>query len=119
MGQPITVETRPGVEPGVRIYSLNRSLSGMAIERYSTVEETEAKGDRPPDVLARRLIEVGATSVTVYSNVVTVSAPPERWGDLGPEVEKLIGHLFESYGEDAGWSPEALGDAAQPSSPVP
>jgi len=109
MGQPITVTARPGASPSIRLFDLNRSLTGMEIERYHTVGDT--KGDRPPDVLARRLFALGATKVTVYSSVVTVEAPPERWDAMLPEVTHTIEHLFLYYGDDAGWSPEALGQA--------
>ncbi|HJZ61272.1 MAG TPA: hypothetical protein VKD47_03845 [Miltoncostaeaceae bacterium] len=52
MGQEITVTAREGSSPTVRIFECNRSLTGMAIESYPSVEE--AGGSRPPDVLARR-----------------------------------------------------------------
>ena len=106
MGQPITVTTRPGASPSVRLFDLNRSLTGMEIERYHAVEDTH--GDRPPDVLARRLFDLGADAVTVYSSSVAVSAPPERWADLEPKAVETIEHLFGYYGDDAGWSPDAL-----------
>ena len=109
MGQPITVSARPGVSPSVWIFDLNRSLTGMAIERYGSVEEARARGGRPPDVLAARLLEAGATRVTIYSNAVTVEAPAEGWGELSAKARYLIEHLFEYYGDDAGWSFEARG----------
>jgi hypothetical protein len=106
MGQPITVTARPGASPSVRIFDLNRSLTGMAIERYRSPDG--AHGPRPPDVLARRLFDLGATAVTIYSSVVTVEAPAERWPELEPKVTETIEHLFGYYGDDAGWSPDAL-----------
>jgi hypothetical protein len=109
MGQPITVTSRAGASPAVRLFDLNRSLTGMELERYSTVEEAKAKGLRPPDVLAARLLEAGALSVTIYSNAVTVEAPAESWATLEPRAQYLIEHLFEYYGDDAGWSYEARG----------
>jgi hypothetical protein len=81
----------------------------MAIERYPSVDEAKARGGRPADVLAQRLLQSGATHVTVYSNSVTVEAPPERWDELEGRARFLIGHLFEYYGDDAGWSFEARG----------
>lgn len=107
MGQPITVSVRAGANPGVRFFDCNRSITGMAIEVYPDAES--ATGDRPPDVLARRLFEQGATKVTVYSNVVTVEAPADAWAALEPKAVHTIEHLFEFYGEDAGWSFEARG----------
>jgi hypothetical protein len=110
MGQPITVSVRAGARPEVRIFDLNRSLTGMALEVYPAAEQ--ATGDRPPDVLARRLFHLGAKRVSVYSNVVTVEAEASRWADLEAKIVHTIEHLFEYYGDDAGWSPEALGQAA-------
>lgn len=107
MGQPITVTTRAGARPGLRFFEANRSLTGMAIEMYTSADE--ATGERPPDVLARRIFELGATKVTVYSNVVTVEAPASAWDDLEPKVTHTIEHLFEFYGDDAGWSFAARG----------
>jgi hypothetical protein len=106
MGQPITVTMRPGVSPSVRIFDLNRSLTGMAIERYRSLDDV--KGGRPPDVLARRILDLGASKVTIYSSVVSVEAPVDRWSELEPVVVALIEHLFGYYGDDAGWSPSAL-----------
>lgn len=106
MGQEITVTSHAGASPSVMIFECNRSITGMAIERYASVEDTE--GSRPPDVLARRLFDLGATRVTVYSSAVTIEAPSERWPELTPKVEHTIQHLFGYYGDEAGWSPDAL-----------
>jgi hypothetical protein len=91
----------------VRFFEANRSITGMAIELYASADE--AVGDRPPDVLAKRLFDLGATKVTVYSNVVTVEAPASAWPDLEAKITFTIEHLFEFYGSDAGWSFEARG----------
>jgi hypothetical protein len=107
MGQPITVAVRPGARADVRIFDLNRSLTGMALEVYASREQ--ATGERPPDVLARRLFDLGATRVSIYSNVVTVEADAAAWSDMEPKAVHTLEHLFEYYGDDAGWSPEALG----------
>src|SRR4051794_18607507 len=107
MGQPITVTMRAGTRPEVRFFEANRSITGMAIETYHAA--ADAAGARPPDVLAQRLFELGATKVTVYSNVVTVEAPASAWPDLEAKVAFVIEHLFEFYGEDAGWSFAARG----------
>ena len=71
MGQPITVTVRKGAAPDVRFFECNRSLTGMAIEVY-TSESTAQSGNKPPDVAARRLIAAAASKVTIYSNIVTV-----------------------------------------------
>jgi hypothetical protein len=106
MGQEITVTARRGAAPSIMLFDCNRSITGMAIERYSSLADTE--GSRPPDVLARRLFDLGATRVTVYSSDVTVEAPEERWAELEPQVEEAIRNLFGYYGPDAGWSPDSL-----------
>ena len=105
MGQPITVTARSGASPSVWMFDLNRSLTGMAIE---------ARAGRPPDVLAKRRLAAGGEHVTVYSNTVTVEAPADRWPELEPKAVFLIEHLFEYYGDDAGWSFEARGVEAPP-----
>ena len=108
MGQPITVTVRAGAAPDIRFFECNRSLTGMAIEVYTAGSDT-APGRRPPDVLARRLLDAGASKVTIYSNVVTVEAPADGWAALEPKATFAIAHLFEFYGDDAGWSFEARG----------
>ena len=108
MGQFITVTVRPGASASVRIFDLNRSLTGMAIERYPSIDAVKEGGDRAPDVLARRLFDLGATTVTVYSSAVAVTAPPEQWDALEPQIVETIEHLFGYYGDDAGWSPDSL-----------
>jgi len=107
MGQPITVTMRTGTRPEMRFFEANRSITGMAIETYLSADA--ATGARPPDVLARRLFELGAAKVTVYSNVATVEAPTSAWPDLAGKVAFTIEHLFEFYGDDAGWSFAARG----------
>jgi hypothetical protein len=106
MGQEITVHARPGTSPSVMLFTCNRSITGMAIERYTSVEQTN--GARPPDVLARRLFDLGTTGVTVYSSDVTVEADAARWPELQAKVEEAIRNLFGYYGDDAGWSPDNL-----------
>jgi hypothetical protein len=110
MGQPITVTMRTGTRPEMRFFEANRSITGMAIETY--LSAGAAAGARPPDVLARRLFDLGATKVTVYSNVATVEAPATAWPELAEKVSFTIEHLFEFYGDDAGWSYAARGMVA-------
>ena len=108
MGQFITVTVRPGSSPSVRLFDLDRSLTGMAIERFASASDVKEGGHRPPDVLAKRLFDLGAESVTVYSSAVAVTAPADQWGSLEPQVVEAIEHLFGYYGDDAGWSPDSL-----------
>jgi len=109
MGQPITVTVRAGASPTIRFFECNRSLTSMAIEVYTAGSEAAASGSRPPDVLAHRLLAAGAAKVTIYSNVVTVEAPAEAWAELEPKAVFTLEHLFEFYGDDAGWSFAARG----------
>jgi hypothetical protein len=94
MGQPVTVVERPTSDPGVVRFELNRSLTGMGHERYLAGQEIP--GDRPPDVLARRLFERGGVdAVHVYSNVVTVKLQPGASADgLKELMEKLYIHYL-------------------------
>lgn len=107
MGQTITVTARPGAAPGTRFFELNRSITAMDIERYAVRPPDGAQ--RPPDVVARRLFDLGATAVTVYSSMVGVEADPADWDRLQPAITHTLEHLFNYYGDDAGWSFEARG----------
>lgn len=95
MGQAITVISRSGVRPDVRIFKLDRSLTGMAIERY--VAATPPVGNRPTDQLARKLLELGSAAVSVYSNEVIVEAPAQVWSKLEPAITEVIENLFIYY----------------------
>jgi scaffold Nfu/NifU family protein len=94
MGQPITVTQKPTTRDGVVRFELNRSLTGMAHEHYGSA--AAAAGDRPPDVLARRLFEHEAVkSVHIYSNEVTVELEPSKSGDgLKEAIEGLFIHYL-------------------------
>jgi hypothetical protein len=113
MGQPITVTVRTGARREVRFFDTNRSLTGMAIETYTV--ESRPDGVQPPEVLARRLLDLGARQVAIYSNVVTVVAHADAWPELEPRIVHTIEHLFEYYGDEAGWSFEARGLEYKPS----
>lgn len=111
MGQPITVAVRAGVRDDVKHFEINRSLTGMQIHRYRAGEAIP--GDKPPDELARRLFALGVSAVTIYSSVVTVVAPAERWGTLEPQALDTIANLFIYYRE--GQPPAAV--PAEPAVP--
>ncbi len=71
MGQLVTVVEKPSTKPGIVRYVLNRALTGMGHERFT--EATRPTGDRPPDELARRLLDTGKIDgVSINGNVVTV-----------------------------------------------
>lgn len=93
MGQQITVTPKEATRPGVLVFELNRSLTGMGHERYHTADVT---GVRPVDELARRLFAEGVKSVHVYSNVVTVETDPGADSD---HLAEVIRELFTYYRE--------------------
>ncbi len=107
MGQTLTVTVSPGARPEVRNFSTDRSITGMAVERFPNAD-VAAGATKPANVLARRLFELGVRSVSVYSNTVTVEADAAQWAELEPKVLHAIEHLFHYYGDGAGWSVEAL-----------
>ena len=93
MGQPIVVVQKRSSSKGVLRFEVNRSLTGMGHERYRSAES--ATGDRPPDVLARRLFEHGGVkAVSVYSNMITVEL---AGGSDGAGLLELIEQLFIHY----------------------
>jgi hypothetical protein len=80
-------------------FELNRCLTGMETERYSSAADAGAK--TPPDELARRLFALGVTGVTIYSSVVTVTAPDHQWDELRDKVAETIENLFIYYRDGA------------------
>jgi hypothetical protein len=92
MGQPVSVIEKPTGRPGILRYETNRSLTGMGHERYSAGVPVE--GDRPPDVLARRLFERGGVkTVHVYGGVITVEL--DRTDAAG--IKEIIEDLYTFY----------------------
>jgi hypothetical protein len=93
MGQPVGVTEKRGVRDDVVQFELNRSLTGMSHERYTSREQ--AIGTRPPDELARRLFDRGGVeAVHIYSNVVTVDLAP---GASTDGMLDIIRDLFLYY----------------------
>jgi len=71
MGQMVGVVEKRSTTPGVVRFELNRSLSGMGHERFSSV--ADAVGNTSSAMLARLLFATGkVASVHVYANMVTV-----------------------------------------------
>ncbi|MBI2168739.1 MAG: hypothetical protein HYU28_04450 [Actinobacteria bacterium] len=93
MGQPIEVTSQAGGVPAIRIFSINRSLSGMKIEEYRG--PAEATGERWVDEMARRLGALGATRVTVYASSIIAEAPD--WSGLTGPAEEAIAELYTYY----------------------
>ena len=98
MGQPIAVTEKPSASRGVVRFETNRALTGMGHERYRSLED--AWGTRPPDVLARRLLETGAVDgVHINSNVVTVDL---AHGHTSAGLREIIENLYIFYPGAAG-----------------
>ena len=71
MGQSIVVNEKPSSNPGVIRFETNRALTGMDHERYLAGQEIW--GERPPDELARRLLQKPSVAgVQINGNMVTV-----------------------------------------------
>ena len=94
MGQPITVTEKPSRRPGIVRFDLNRVLTGMGHEEYRSA--ADATGNRPPDLLARRLFEhPSVKAVHVYGNEVTVELHPWKNGEgLKEAIEGLYIHYL-------------------------
>lgn len=93
MGQPITLIEKPSSVPGTVRFEINRNLTGMGHERYLAGQEV--LGERPPDVLARRLLEHGGIdAVHIYNNVITIDLD-ERRDASG--LRELIEELYIYY----------------------
>lgn len=74
MGQPVVVSEHKTRTNGVLRFELNRSLTGMGHERYGSLEQAEAAGNRPPDVAAQRIFARGGVrQVHIFSNMITVT----------------------------------------------
>ena len=94
MGQPIVVVEKP-MAKGVIRFEINRSLTGTGHERYRAGDDV--KGDRPPDRLARLLLQQGGVdAVHIYSNVITVDLAK---GATGQGLRELIEGLYIHYRE--------------------
>jgi hypothetical protein len=129
MGQLVAVTEQPASTRGQVRFELNRSLTGMGHEYYSS--PAEAGGNRPADVLARRLFDTGEVdSVHVYSNIVTIDVT--RGGDPSgladvvrtlyrywqpgmqpPVFEDVVAPEDDSAGASAAAPSDGAGDTAQ------
>jgi len=98
MGQSIVVTEKPSSNPGVVRFETNRALTGMGHERY--VAGTEVWGNRPPDVLARRLFEQPSVAgVQINGNVVTVDLAK---GFAPDGLADVIVNLYRFYPDPTG-----------------
>jgi hypothetical protein len=92
MGQLVSVIEKPSHRRGIVRYVLNRALTGMGHERFTT--ENQPTGDRPADELSRRLLATGLVSgVSLNGNVVTV----ELSGNDSSGLKDVIIDLYTYY----------------------
>jgi hypothetical protein len=107
MGQPVTVIEKSSATPGVVRFEINRSITGMGIERYPSRDA--AFGPNPSAELARRLFDHGGVAgVTANSNIITVELEP---GGSTAGMKQLIEELFLYYREGVEVVvPEGFGD---------
>ncbi len=95
MGQPVTVIEKAAATPGIVRFEINRSITGMGIDRFSTADA--AFGPTPAAGLARRLFaHGGVTGVTVASNIITVDLAE---GASSAGLREIIEELFLYYRE--------------------
>ncbi len=55
----------------------------------------------------------------LVATVFTVEAPASAWAGLEAKITFVIEHLFEFYGDDAGWSFAARGSSSLRQTPGP
>lgn len=115
MGEPVVVKEKPSSKPGVVRFETNRLLTGMGHERYRAGDDIW--GERPPDVLARRILARGGVEgVQVHGNMVTVDV------EKGYDAEGLLGIIENMYvfypdnlvGAQAATEAENVSEAAEP-----
>jgi hypothetical protein len=93
MGQLVGVVEKPSATPGVVRFELNRTLSGQGHESFASV--SQATGDGPPAVLARRLFATGqVAAVHVYSNIVTVDIAK---GHDATGLGEVVANLYQYW----------------------
>jgi hypothetical protein len=96
MGQLIVVTEKPSSNPGVVRFETNRILTGMGHERYRSGDDVW--GERPPDVLARRLFAHGTVDgVHVNGNMVTIDLTK---GHTADGLKEIVENLYAYYDEE-------------------
>ena len=98
MGQKVGVVSRRVLRSGLIRYDLNHSLTGVSHEAYEA--DFPVSGDRPSDILARRLFETGTvTAIHVHSNVVTVTFGKSTSSDGEDDVrtQEILNDLYTHY----------------------
>jgi hypothetical protein len=112
MGQPITVVEKRSSRPGLVRFEVNRPLSGMGHERWTS--DAPVEGNRTVDELARRLFAHGGIEgVHINGSVVTVALGR---GCTSEGLAAVIEGLFRYYPDAPASSPSSA--AASSSAPV-
>jgi len=110
MGQPINVVEKPSSTPGLARFEINRSLTGMGHEHYSSIDDV--LGHRPVDELARRLFDTGGvTEMHANGSMVTVHLV-DGW--TGDKLLDVIRGLYIYYPPGAAPPAAAAPDAGAP-----
>ena len=93
MGQMVAVTEKASTSPGVVRFELNRALTGMGHEHFTSA--ADAFGPRPAAELARRLFATGqAAGVHVYANIVTVDLAK---GGSSTGMADVVRHLYQYW----------------------
>ena len=93
MGEPVSVIQSDSTSSNRVRFETNRALTGMGHERYKAGEEIY--GERPPDLIARALIEHGGVdSVHVYAQTITVTLEP---GANADGLKELVEDMYIFY----------------------
>ena len=104
MGQLVAVTEKPSSSRGVVRFEINRTLSGMGHERFSSVDD--AWGSTPSDELARRMFASGqVAAVHVYANIITVDLAK---GHDSAGLSDLVRDLYQYW--KPGVEPPAFDD---------
>lgn len=110
MGQSVTVIAKPSSNPEILRFEINRSLTGMGHERYTSLDDIVRA--RPVDELARRLLSHGGVdAVHVNSSVITVEL---GGGNTGDGLQEIIENLFRFYGQGDTEGVEDVDEVAGP-----
>lgn len=93
MGEPVTATEKASNRQGFVRFETNRSFTGMGHERYRA--DDEILGERPPDVVAKRLFETGKVDeVHLYGQAITVKLFKDATTD---GLKEIIEDLYIHY----------------------
>lgn len=113
MGQRVGVKEKPAINPGVVRYELNRSLTGMGHERFTSV--LDAGDVTPASRLAKELLSTGqVAAVHVYQNMVTVDLAK---GFTSEGLSDIIADMYQYW--RPGVEPPTFDDVADEADGAP